>query len=109
MPLSVIKAGRPHSVRSLSNLPGRVIIIFFNSPFLSKSGPQSQRLSDHARFTNFSPQYIQYLPLIFATIGLLLTIFVMIEADFDARSKNLPLYAFARAGPFFCQLNRSLD
>src|SRR5450432_168863 len=103
IPLSVIRAGGPHSSRSLSKRPGRVTNVFFSRPAESSKGYQSYRFSDQARLTKRSPQYIQYFPLILASTNLLLTIFVIIEADLLAVSKNRPSCAFAKAGPFFNQ------
>ena len=66
-------------------------------------GYQSYKFSDQARFTKCSPQYIQYLPFILASTGLLFTISVIMEADLLAVSRKRWLYALANAGPFFSQ------
>src|SRR5664279_6522079 len=103
MPSSVIRAGGPHSVSLLSNLFFLGLITGLSSPFSSREGYQSIRLSDQARLTNSSPQYIPYFPLIFAATILSPTFFVIIEPDFDQMSRNFPLSALTKAGPFFSQ------
>src|SRR5690348_1158507 len=90
MPLAVTMAGGPHSVNSLSNFFDRGVIKTFNAPPLSINGCQSYKLSDHARLINFSPQYIQYLPFIFAAVIFRLCITVMMEPDLLQVFRNLP-------------------
>src|SRR3569833_512160 len=109
MPLPVMIAGGPHSVRSLSKKPFRGDISCFNSPFLSSTGFQSTRLVDVAANTCNSPQYIQYLPLILAMTWRPPSSFVYIEADLCGMLKNLPWYAFLNMGPCFTQVTKSLD
>src|SRR5260221_1419031 len=109
MPLSIIIAGGPHSVRLLSNFFGLGAASDFNCPLSFNKGFQSYKLSDHARLISCSPQYIQYFPLMRATTCLPFSIFVMIDPDLLQSFKNLPSYAFAKAGPFFCQCIRSLE
>lgn len=102
--MSVRMAGGPHSVRSLSNLPARGVITFRNSPFSSNIGSQLTRSVEVATFTNFSPQYIQYLPSILAITCLPSINLVTIEADLENSSMNLPLYALRKPVHVFPRL-----
>src|SRR6185437_9319361 len=96
-------AGGPHSVRSLSNFLGLGKATYFGVPLLFVRGFQSYKFLLQARFINFSPQYIQYLPFILASTCLPFTNFVTIDADLLQLLAYLPLTAFKNAGPFFSQ------
>ena len=109
MPLSVINAGGPGSVRWLSNFFSLGFMATNNSCCSFITGVQSTRFSECARYIGFSPQYIQYLPFTGAAIIFLFTIFVTTDPDLLQVFKNLPLYAFVNAGPLFFQLIKSAD
>src|SRR3569623_3477688 len=98
MPLSVSIAGGPDSTRSLSNLPLRVGSTTLRlakvsacprsltggcSPAFISTGVQLIRSSDVAHHICESPQYIQYLPLIFTAIACPSTYFETMEPDLD--------------------------
>ena len=80
---SIIMAGGPHSVSWLSNFLLRGVTIALSSPFSFNKGCQSIKFSDHARLIKLSPQYIKYLPSIFAATCRVPSIFVIIEPDLD--------------------------
>ena len=90
MPLSVRRAGGPHSVRALSKYPFLGNTTPFSSPFSSNSGVQLTRSSEVAILIIFSPQYIRYLPFTLVMTCLPLSSFVTIEPDLLFKLWNLP-------------------
>ena len=105
MPFCVKTAGGPHSVSAESNFPLRGSITRSKSPFASQTGLQLTRSSEVARFTNSSPQYIRYLPPIFAATSESPLRSQTTDADFVARSRKRP----ENAGPCFVHFKRSRD
>src|SRR5580704_1355042 len=118
IPLAVNIAGGPDSTRSLSNFLSLVGITIFKSgmvvawPFnaigagslgCNSTGDQLIKSSDVAHHILWSPQYIQYFPLIFVAMIRPFSYLETTEPDFDHLSIYFPLSAFAKAGPYFVQ------
>src|SRR6185312_5577831 len=117
-------AGGPGSTKSLSNFPCRVGNATFNcgmfkacdlnftggrSPAFISTGVQFTRSSDIAAQICVSPQYIQYLPLIFVATGSPFLYVETTEPDLLHLPAYFPLNALANTLPCFFQCTRSVE
>src|ERR1700688_1293821 len=105
MPALVSTGGGPPSGKLLSNRPVLGASSTCSPPLSFSTGVQWIRSVEMAKYTVPSPQYIQYLPSIFAAISrpLVSSSRVTIPADFDHREAYLPPSASWKADPYFVQ------
>src|SRR5580658_3654072 len=71
------------------------------------TGVQLIRSTEVAAQIYWSPQYIQYAPFIFVATILPFSYVETMEPDLDHWLRYFPLYAFAKAGPYLVQCNKS--
>src|SRR2546421_6814983 len=109
MPCSVIRAGGPASTSQESKCPGRGDRTFRSVPFMSSSGVHAMRLSDVAMRMSGTLKYIQYIPPTLVAMTRLASTRARIAPDFDSRSRYLPPYAWAKAGPCLVQWTRARE
>ncbi len=76
---------------------------------MSSSGVHAMRLSDVAMRMSGTLKYIQYTPPTFVAMTRPPSTRARIAPDFDSRSRYLPPYAWAKAGPCFVQCTRSRE